>query len=1348
MTLTKVMRRRISLLLAAMMSAAVVWPGAGQANVSAAEAGKGSATGVPPVLVTEIVPNSTDAPGTTDDAYEYFEIYNNSNRPMDLKDYQILYRYPTSPNDDLVLKTVPESAVIEPGKSMIFWLWSANTKNITIDQFNAHYGTNLELNKDVVRVDAGLHSSRTRWIIVATKTGHELVSAAYNDGEHDAAVSDMGVFYRYPDDGSNEMIKISSKTKRGTPGSVEGSQVPDQLVMMPDDTTPPVLTDQSPTTAERLEPVTLSVKVEDDSLVKAVTLHYRTDLQEETTNVSLKESKEHAGLYEHTFKAVDLLGSSFIEYQFEASDGLQTAESAEGRTDLVFDDASPRLSLDNGELLKGEAWVKAAGDDLAAIEVKVDGETLQTLSRGLEHPAYFAFDVNGADKNYLNAVKFDGGIVHLFNYGVTGYKTVLVPVDGLTAGINTITIAAGSYTSTYDGNLDGNLDDFDVRNVRLLLADGTELRDPAYSDPAKVLDMGDNGRFLPVVDFRFDIAAEKAGALLYKWDTRNVPDGTHKIEAVETATNERVTAEVSVDNDGPVIQTSMEEKSYKGAFEISASFTDAVSNVESSSATLDGELIELPYAASSAALQPGQHTLQLTATDGSGNRSERTIAFTTVEEHPTLELAGPEQGSGEIGSSAVLKVKAVDPSQDPMKVTFFQGDELRPDDLERTAVFTGAAKTEPPAELVPEGERQLTEEELRLISSSDGEYLTEDSLTQFPYLRYEIKVDEGLAEDSQVEFSWEGRSLEGRRVTLYAWNYHSSQWEALDSLIAPSEDKFELVGRVSAGEFSSGGAASFLVQDQIEAAEAGAAEPFSFMWLPDTQYYTQTFSHIFDSQVEWIRDHAEEYNTKYVFHTGDIVENYHQVYQWENGDRTMSMLEEAGIPYGVAAGNHDVSPELDYTMFSKYFGEERFKDREFYGESYKDNRGHYDLISAGGTDFVMVYMGWGIGSEEIRWMNQVLEQFADRKAILAFHDYVQADGQLNANGKKILEEVVKPNRNVFLVINGHYTGSALNTAQLDDDGDGTPDRKVYQILSDYQSLGDGGDGYLKMLLFNPAGNTLEVKTYSPYKDDYNYYDPEQYPNKDELTLEMDLTPQLKRVATDSAVARVYSSDVIGSANVESGQTAEAAWEGLQPNRTYFWYAAAEDQHGGRSISELWSFATGKGQELAAPVNLRAGEVTDTYAVITWEHEGAGEDEVLYNVYLNGDLAASVTDAVYRADGLLPDTEYTFTVVAKTEGSQSEQSKPLTVQTKVNLPVLQQGLEQFITDGEVSGPLAKQLENALKQAVHQMDKGDSEKSKKHIGDFLKHLNQEPMTEHVSPEAKAWMQTKAEAFLAAW
>jgi calcineurin-like phosphoesterase family protein len=43
---------------------------------------------------------------------------------------------------------------------------------------------------------------------------------------------------------------------------------------------------------------------------------------------------------------------------------------------------------------------------------------------------------------------------------------------------------------------------------------------------------------------------------------------------------------------------------------------------------------------------------------------------------------------------------------------------------------------------------------------------------------------------------------------------------------------------------------------------------------------------------------------------------------------------------------------------------------------------------------------------------------------------------------------------------------------------------VYQILSDYQNEPNGGDGYLRILTFNPDSDTLQVSTFSPTLNSY------------------------------------------------------------------------------------------------------------------------------------------------------------------------------------------------------------------------------------------------------------------------
>ncbi|MFR2836373.1 MAG: hypothetical protein ACLTCI_06785 [[Clostridium] nexile] len=90
-----------------------------------------------------------------------------------------------------------------------------------------------------------------------------------------------------------------------------------------------------------------------------------------------------------------------------------------------------------------------------------------------------------------------------------------------------------------------------------------------------------------------------------------------------------------------------------------------------------------------------------------------------------------------------------------------------------------------------------------------------------------------------------------------------------------------------------------------------------------------------------------------------------------------------------------------------------------------NNRGHYDLISVDGIDFIMLYMGWGIGDEEIQWMNDVLAQYPERKAILNFHEYLLASGGLGEE-PRIYDEVVSKNENVCMVLSGHYHNANKN----------------------------------------------------------------------------------------------------------------------------------------------------------------------------------------------------------------------------------------------------------------------------------------------------------------------------------
>lgn len=232
---------------------------------------------------------------------------------------------------------------------------------------------------------------------------------------------------------------------------------------------------------------------------------------------------------------------------------------------------------------------------------------------------------------------------------------------------------------------------------------------------------------------------------------------------------------------------------------------------------------------------------------------------------------------------------------------------------------------------------------------------------------------------------------------------------------------------------------------------------FAFAWETDTQIYAESFPYHYKNMNQWIVDNKKDWKIKYVLHTGDITDDYDMETQWKNADTAMKIFDDAGMPYGVLAGNHDVGAGLEnYTNYQKYFGADRFKNKDYYGGSYKNNLGHYDLITENGQDFIILYMSWDIYTNEINWMNQVLKKYPNRKAIIALHRYTRGSEKANTPitdyaGKLIQTNVVAKNPNVIAVLNGHYSGASMNVMGFDDDKDGVKERTVYEICTDYQS---------------------------------------------------------------------------------------------------------------------------------------------------------------------------------------------------------------------------------------------------------------------------------------------------------
>ena len=271
------------------------------------------------------------------------------------------------------------------------------------------------------------------------------------------------------------------------------------------------------------------------------------------------------------------------------------------------------------------------------------------------------------------------------------------------------------------------------------------------------------------------------------------------------------------------------------------------------------------------------------------------------------------------------------------------------------------------------------------------------------------------------------------------------------------------------------------------AAWAAPEKDFTVVALPDTQHYSEKYPQIWTAQLDWIVANRKDLNIVYVVHLGDITQNGDGMpEEWAIASNALSRLENPtttglpeGIPYGVVPGNHDHRGGT--VEFNKYFGVAHFARRPFYGGHFgADNNSHFDKFSASGLEFVVVYIDFNhekFGYSAIdAWADDVLKSNARRRAILVSHALISTSGAFDLRGHQIYEKL-KGNQNLFLMLCGHHHGEARRVDLYED-------RAVMTCLSDYQSLPEGGGGFLRLFRFSPAKNTVHVQTYSPWRKEY------------------------------------------------------------------------------------------------------------------------------------------------------------------------------------------------------------------------------------------------------------------------
>ena len=144
------------------------------------------------------------------------------------------------------------------------------------------------------------------------------------------------------------------------------------------------------------------------------------------------------------------------------------------------------------------------------------------------------------------------------------------------------------------------------------------------------------------------------------------------------------------------------------------------------------------------------------------------------------------------------------------------------------------------------------------------------------------------------------------------------------------------------------------------------------------------------------------------------------------------------------------------------------------------NKDSYQVINAGTVSnplwMVFINLEYDMPQYSLDWAQGVIDAqtvaHPGAEFVIVTHNFVntsnarptspisRADGR---SAEYVWNNLIKNNCQIHLVLNGHYPGEGRRR-DLNDCGE-----PVHQLLADYQSRPNGGNGWLRYMTFRPAG---------------------------------------------------------------------------------------------------------------------------------------------------------------------------------------------------------------------------------------------------------------------------------------
>ncbi|MBR5135210.1 MAG: metallophosphoesterase, partial [Clostridia bacterium] len=254
-----------------------------------------------------------------------------------------------------------------------------------------------------------------------------------------------------------------------------------------------------------------------------------------------------------------------------------------------------------------------------------------------------------------------------------------------------------------------------------------------------------------------------------------------------------------------------------------------------------------------------------------------------------------------------------------------------------------------------------------LQAGCDG--VTTDSVTGIPCQVYEIDASGTTAET--VVVALHAATVQNERMALKVFNPATAAWDTLDTAVTSGYLSAD-VARATYAD-ASGKIKAMVTPDYVTNGSN------RFIWSTDQQHYAEfeDLNATYYAIHEYMVKEYQNGTAAYVINTGDIVDDTPHMAtakaQWTVADKAFAILDKGNVPYGIASGNHDVGdyPMNNYTHYLNHFNASRYENNPWYGGTRDDNKSHYDLVTVGNVDFIILYFGYGQGDqmELLDWAN-------------------------------------------------------------------------------------------------------------------------------------------------------------------------------------------------------------------------------------------------------------------------------------------------------------------------------------------------------------------------------------------